>query len=289
MFDKIEAIEPDEEEQIELTQGEDENPELEQDESDTEAQAESAKSEGEDSDEAQETDPFAGQQAPAWVKEQRARWNQISKENRELKRQLEAQQAAAQPKATQLRAKPKLENHDYDADQYEADLEKWYAEKREQDDRERSVKAQQEQEQAEIAEASKSYAKGKGALLKVDKDGFDYAEESVLAGFDDAKRSILLQGSSDPASLVYQIGRDEVLLSKLAKLKPVQFAVEIGRLEASMNTKRKPVSSPDKPLKASRGAVGDANQTLERLRAEAEKTGDYSKVMQYKRQMRQSK
>lgn len=288
MFDKIEAIEPeDEQEQTELSQGEDENPDEEQAEDDDQGDTESS-SESEDSNEGQ-ADPFAGQEAPKWVKEQRARWNQISRENRELKRRLEEQQQAAQPKAVTLRAKPKIDDHGYDSDLYTEDLDKWYAEKAEHDRVEQSRKAQVEQEQAEFAEASKAYAKGKGFLIKADKEGFEYAQESVLANFDDVKQNILMQGSKDSAQLVYMIGRDEALLSKLSRMKPVQFAVEIGRLESNMNTKRKPVSGVDRPLKASKGAVGDANSTLERLRAEADKTGDRTKVVQYMRQMRQSK
>jgi hypothetical protein len=52
--------------------------------------------------------------------------------------------------------------------------------------------------------------------------------------------------------------------------------------------KRKPKTAPEKTIKGTGSISGTVDSNLDRLRAEAERTGDYSKVMQYKRKKRKA-
>jgi len=67
----------------------------------------------------------------------------------------------------------------------------------------------------------------------------------------------------------------------------VKLATAIGKLETQLKVSSK--KSPPPPEKAIRGSgsgSGSVDSTLERLRAEAEKTGNMSKVIAYKQQLR---
>ena len=70
---------------------------------------------------------------------------------------------------------------------------------------------------------------------------------------------------------------------------PVKFAFAVAKLETQLKvTNRKAAPPPESTVRGTGRVSGAVDSTLERLRADAEKTGDYSKVMQYKRQKRQS-
>ncbi len=64
----------------------------------------------------------------------------------------------------------------------------------------------------------------------------------------------------------------------------VEFAFEAGFLEATVNIEnRKAQVLPEKKVTGSGRISGSVDKTLDRLRSDAEKTGDYSKVFAYKR------
>ena len=69
---------------------------------------------------------------------------------------------------------------------------------------------------------------------------------------------------------------------------PVKFAFAVAKLEAQLKVtpKRKPTTKVEKMIKGSGSLAGTTDKKLDRLRAEAEKTGDLSKVHAYKRQLR---
>jgi len=65
----------------------------------------------------------------------------------------------------------------------------------------------------------------------------------------------------------------------------VKFAFAVAKLETNLKvTTRKASSRPEKKISGTARPSGSVDNTLERLRTDAEKTGDYSKVFQYKRQ-----
>jgi hypothetical protein len=65
----------------------------------------------------------------------------------------------------------------------------------------------------------------------------------------------------------------------------VKFAFAVARLEKELKvTNRRAAPAPERIVQGTGRASGTVDSTLERLRAEAEKTGNYTKVLQYKRQ-----
>jgi hypothetical protein len=77
-------------------------------------------------------------------------------------------------------------------------------------------------------------------------------------------------------------------VKELSSIKdPVKFAFAVAKLETQLKvSNRKAAPPPEKVVKGTGRVSGSVDSTLERLREEAAKSGDMSKVIAYKRQMR---
>jgi hypothetical protein len=219
--------------------------------------------------------------APAWVRELRKSNREKERTIRELEAKLNT--TATETKPVALVSKPTLESCDYDSDEYEQKLADWYEHKREYDAAEASVAAQRDAEAKAWQDKLDSYAKAKASLKVRD---YDEAEATALDTFDVTQQGIVLQGSDNPALLIYAIGRNAKRAKELASINdPVKFAFAVAKLETQLKvTNRKAATSPERTINSGGGRLSGAiDSTLERLRAEALKTGDLSKVMEYKR------
>jgi hypothetical protein len=220
--------------------------------------------------------------APEWVRELRKSHRELQKRNRELEAKLTQDQA---PKAHEIGKKPTLEDFDYDAEKFENSLAQWFERKRQADEQAAKVQADIEKQQQEWQAKLQGYGKAK-AELKV-KD-YDDAEGIVQESFNTTQQGVILQGADNPALLVYALGKNPKKAKELASISdPVKFAFAIAKLETQLKvTNRKAASPPEKTVQGTGRVSGTVDSTLDRLRAEAEKTGNYSKVMAYKRQKR---
>ena len=220
--------------------------------------------------------------APEWVRELRKSHRELQKRNRELEAKLTQDQA---PKAPEIGKKPTLEDFDYDAEKFENSLAQWFERKRQADEQAAKVQADIEKQQQEWQAKLQGYGKAK-AELKV-KD-YDDAEGIVQESFNTTQQGVILQGADNPALLVYALGKNPKKAKELASISdPVKFAFAIAKLETQLKvTNRKAASPPEKTVQGTGRVSGTVDSTLDRLRAEAEKSGDYSKVMAYKRQKR---
>ena len=218
--------------------------------------------------------------APEWVRELRKSHRELQKRNRELEAKLTQDQA---PKAPEIGKKPTLEDFDYDAEKFENSLAQWFERKRQADEQAAKVQADIEKQQQEWQAKLQGYGKAK-AELKV-KD-YDDAEGIVQESFNTTQQGVILQGADNPALLVYALGKNPKKAKELASISdPVKFAFAIAKLETQLKvTNRKAATAPERTITTSGGRVsGSIDSQLERLRAEALKTGDLSKVMAYKR------
>lgn len=220
--------------------------------------------------------------APEWVRELRKQHRELQRKNRELEARLTA--PAPETKPVALGKKPTLEDHDYDSEQFEQALESWYERKRSHD--EANVKAEAEAKAKHQEWQAKLDAYGKArAELKV-KD-YEDAEAHVQEAFDVTQQGVLLQGAENPALLVYALGKNPKRAQELASIKdPVKFAFAVAKLETQLKVtnRTKAAPPPEKTVSGNTRISGSVDSTLERLRTEAEKTGNYTKVIQYKRQ-----
>jgi len=218
--------------------------------------------------------------APQWVRDLRARNRELNEEVRRLK---EATAAPVTQQATQLRAKPTLADHDYDDDAFAADLEKWFGEKREHDtfaeESRRREEARTQQWNAKMAK----FEEGKKALGAAD---IDEAEAVIVNTFDQMQMGIVVEGAKNPALVFYALGKNPARAAELAKIEsPIEFARAIFELEGGLKVNNRKAPAPEKLVRGGKGG-GAADNTLERLREEAARTGDYSKVIAFKARQR---
>jgi hypothetical protein len=220
--------------------------------------------------------------APEWVRELRKTNRELQKQNRELHSRLQTT-AQTETKPVALGAKPKLEDHDYDVDQFESALAAWFDRKRQVDE----VAARQEAEAVNQQKAWQSkldgYSKAK-AELKV--KNFEDAELVAQELLSITQQGIVLQGADNPALIVYALGKNLKKAKELSEITdPVKFAFAVAKLEKDLKvTNRKSAPPPERVVSGTGRSSGSVDSTLERLREEASRTGNMTKVIQYKKQ-----
>lgn len=224
------------------------------------------------------------QRAPEWVRELRKANREKERRIRELEAKLQTT-AQTENKPVALGAKPKLEDHDYDTEKFEAALADWYERKRVADQQveqqRQAEKAQHDAWQARL----ESYGKARAELKVRD---FEDAEATAQEVLDVTQQGIVVQGADNPALVIYALGKNPKKAKEIAGIKdPVKFAFAVAKLEKELKvTNRKAAPPPERTIQGTGRVSGAVDSTLERLRAEAEKTGNYTKVIQYKAQRR---
>lgn len=232
-------------------------------------------------------DEIEGKPAPAWVKELRKEARELKKRNRELEQAATAREAAAAPAAPAVGEKPTLESCDYDAEAYAEKVLAWNDAKRKADDVAAAARKEQEAAQAEWNTRLTAYQTAK-ASLKV--EDFDGAEDLVRQTMSQTQIGVLLNGANKPELLVYAIGRNPAKAKELASIKdPIKFAWAVAQLETQLKVQpRKTPPAPEREVRGTAGGAVGIDNTLARLEAEADRTGDRSKVIAYKRDQRRA-
>jgi hypothetical protein len=220
--------------------------------------------------------------APEWVRDLRKQHREEKRRVKELQQRL-AQYEQKETGVAPLGKKPTLESVDYDTERYETELASWYEKKRAHDEREAAVKAEQQSVQQEWEQKLETYQEAKTSLKVRD---FEFAEEVVQDTLSVMQQGMIVQGSENPALLVYALGKNPNKAKELASINdPVKFAFAVAKLETQLKiSNRKASVSPERKISGTGRPSGTVDNTLDRLRAEAEKTGDYTKVIKYKRQ-----
>ena len=224
-------------------------------------------------DDGDSSDPFKGQEAPEWVKK-------VREENRELKRQLK-QRESQQFEQQVLREKPTLDDHDYDSDAFEQDYAQWLTEKQQ-------VDAQVHAERQKYQQYHERY-KADVDAIKAKAPDYDEVELSVVDVLSEQKQGLLQMLVDHPAKVVYALGKNSpAQLERLSKLDDIQFAKQIVLMEMQMSSKTKSrnQNKPKPKTHELEGAAGGSDTRLAKLEAEADRTGDRSKVAAYKKQLK---
>lgn len=224
--------------------------------------------------------------APKWVKEMRKQNKEQARRLRQLESELAKSRTQPPTPEIELGEKPVLEKFDYDTAKYEEALAEWYKRKLAADERAARAKAQAEEQQRKWNERLGAYERGKVVLGAED---FDDAEAVVKQHLDVVQQGILVHGAKDPALLAYALGKNPSKAQALGMIKdPVEFAFAAARLEAQLKVSgKKPVTQPETRIVGNGRPVGGSDATLERLRAEAERTNDFTKVAAYKRRLKE--
>lgn len=232
-------------------------------------------------------------QAPQWVKEVRKTNRELQREKREWEREkrellARVEQASAETKPV-LGKKPALEDDDidFDPEKFEIALTQWHEQKRQVEKEAERIEAARKAEEDAWAARVAEYGRLK-AEVKV-KD-FDEAEQDAVAILSDIQRGIIVQGCENPALVIYGLGKNHAEANALAAIKdPVKFAFAIAKMEATKLkvSERKPAPPPpERQIKGSGSTAGAVDSHLEKLEANAAKTGDRTEIIRYKAQLR---
>jgi len=222
--------------------------------------------------------------APEWVRELRKTNRELQRQNRELQGKLQST-AQTETKPVVLGKKPSLEDYDYDADKFEEALATWFDRKRQADEAQAKQEAEVMNQQKAWQAKLDGYGKAKAELRVKD---FEDAEAVAQELFNITQQGVVLQGADNPALVIYALGKNPKKAKELSDIKdPVKFAFAVAKLEKELKvTNRKAAPPPERIVSGTGRVSGAVDSTLERLREEAARTGNMTKVIQYKQQKR---
>jgi hypothetical protein len=222
-------------------------------------------------------------QAPEWVRNLRKNYRELQREKRELEERLKAVSPATEQSPVTPGKKPTLEDCDYDSDKFENELAGWFERKRQSEEAEAKYRAKQQEEQQTWQKKLETYTQSKTGLKVSD---FQDAEDTVLETLSVTQQGIILQGAQNPAVMVYALGKNPNKAKELAGITdPVQFAFAVAKLETQLSVQKKQAPPPEKRINGN-GSLGTSNVQLDRLREEAARSGDFTKVIAFKKQLK---
>lgn len=232
-----------------------------------------------------------GKEETQLIKHLRKTQKETQKRVRELQRQLEEREQArqAQPQAHERKPKPKYEDF-YDSEEYEKALTGWFDEER----KVQEAEAKRKETEAELAREQQArleaYQKQKAELRKAD---YEDAEEVVMEHFSVEQQEYLLRHPKNRAALVYAIGKRPQEAERLSKIKdPVQFIYELAEVSSRLSVKsvkKKMKPQPEGKVVGNGNKTAAVDSTLKRLQAEAMKTGNMKKLLDYERKLKAKK
>lgn len=218
----------------------------------------------------------------------RTKYKESSKELKALKKEVELLKSKpiveqSKDEVLVLPEKPKLENYDYDEVKFDEAIEQWYDKKIQIESKKREKEQQIKEEEQKWQNKIATYVE---ESKKLNVSDYSEKEEVVKEKLSQVQQGILLDVVKNPAQFVYALGRSSKLNDLSSIENPILFAAELARLETQIKVNNKTQKTPPPPEKVVRGISGGTLDTkLEQLRKEAEKTGDFSKVFAYKKQI----
>ena len=227
---------------------------------------------------------------PAFVKALRQKARDDAREKKRLADELAELKAKLNPQDAGAGEYPQLADYGYDEDQHAAAVKTWSAKVAA--DEAKQLAAQQEatKRQQQWAETVNGFeAKAKELAIP----NFTETVETISDAFGDdtnGQQAKALFVMADDPRLLPALKASPSELARLVGLKndPARLAIAIGELKGKIRAMpRKASPAVDEPLRGNAAPMEASDKALARLEAEAERTGDRSKVIAYKREQRQ--
>jgi hypothetical protein len=211
--------------------------------------------------------------------------NEIRERDRRL---AEAARATPREEPVEIGPKPTMadEGIEFDEDKYDAAMEVWRAAHAGAKRRETTAAEADEEQRREWDARLQKVASEKAALGKADVDD---AFETVKAALGEERAAAILYAAEEgnAAKLMYALGKHPARLAELAlQTDPVRFVKAVAKLEGQLKVVkgRTRAIDPDTPERGSaRVSSQGKDKTLEKLEKDAERTGDRTKLISYKR------
>lgn len=208
---------------------------------------------------------------------------QLTEQRKELDRL--RKQAPPAPQVV-VGEKPTLAGCDYDEEVYEEQLDQWKERRAQADAQVREAETSQNQQTEAWNSELKAHAEKRAALRFKDTQE---AEDVALAALNDVQQAVIVKAAENSAMVIYALGKHPGKLAEISKITdPLKLAAAIARLEGKLTvTKRSGPPEPERIAQGSASVSGaKTDQTLERLERDAARTGDRTKVRQYRQQLK---
>lgn len=181
--------------------------------------------------------------------------------------------------------RPTLEACDYDEDAFAQRLDKWHEDKRAQADADRHREQVQEQDRQRAQQDRQRYDQARASLRFADVES---AEEAFGGDMQPWQQAAILRYADDPAKAVYAIGKLASKRQELAAIDdPFAFIKAVAKMEGSIKmTKRAKPPAPERTVRGSASLATGVDKEEARLEKEAERTGDRTALINYRRNKR---
>lgn len=225
---------------------------------------------------------FEGEEAAPASEGENSVIREFRKREREKDRRIAELERQVAPKKVEVGEKPSLESCEYDEERYEANLTAWHQRKA---DAERLEQEQAEREKTDKEAWDKRILAFETGKSRLNVSDFEDAEAEVQAALPKETLALILRNETISAELVLALSRSPATLATLSKLDLPDAAMMIGELRSKLKVTKRKLPDPDRPLRGNAAPVS-ADKELARLEKEAERTGDRTAVIRYKRQHR---
>ena len=213
------------------------------------------------------------------VKHLRERTREQAKEIARLRAQ------STPPAIVEIGPKPTAESVNWDDDAFADAMAEWVGKKAKADEAAATQRRAAETADAAIADDRARYTEKKTRVTAAD---YQDAEDAVQAALGDAS-GVIISAALDPTMVVLALGRHPAKLAELAKLagQPIKLIAAVARLEGSIKVGTKKPPQPETIVRGSAPiSPPKSDAALAKLEAEAERTGDRSKVQAYRRELK---
>lgn len=229
-------------------------------------------------------EPEEGQEETPLVKRLRDQLRQAQRQNRQ--RTMAAEDNDPEPVV------PELKRSDDEEFGWDPDKHADYVTKR---DAAVVAHAQWQARQTERANARKRIDEEQAKQVDQQKRALgvsDYEERAnaVRDRLNEQQLAVLINATDNPARLLYALGRSEARLDELAGIENLaKFAARIGQLEGQIKVTKRKAPAVEQQVRGATAstAISNSDKHLEKLEKEADRTGDRSKVIAYRRQLKQ--
>lgn len=194
-------------------------------------------------------------------------------------------EARAKIPKVEVGPKPTLESCDYDEERYDTEVEHWKARKAQAEAEAQSAAEQSTAAREDFGVELAEYQQQKTKLARPD---FDAAELIVTGKLDPVQQSVLVMASKNKAALIYALGKSPERLEALAGIRnPIKLAIAVNDMERGLKVQaRRKAPEPQPRMRGGTPANGPNDKHLSRLEAEADRTGDRSKLVAYRRSLK---
>jgi len=203
---------------------------------------------------------------------------------RDTQRKLKGYESV-KPAPIEVGPKPTLEGCDYDEERFESEITGWHDRKRKAADQEGEQTRQQEAEQASYRKQLSNF-ETKLAVIQLAPEKKEAAVKTVVAALSVPLQTALVRYASNPAMVAIALGQNPAKLAKIAENDdPFLFMRAIWELENKIvvNRKKPPAPEAGSIVRSSASMTDTSGKTLKKLEDEARKTGDRTKLIDFKR------